>query len=97
VVTLLDALPAVDASALHALGDALGGPADDTALAAFADAVRDWLWARLDEEPRDLCRLARAAEVWEKINDAVRDADIHNLDRKPLVFAVFGLLAETAR
>jgi DNA polymerase-3 subunit delta' len=37
------------------------------------------------------------AEVWEKVNGAAREVEDYNLDRKPLVFAVFGLLAETAR
>ena len=40
---------------------------------------------------------ARTAEVWEKVNRAARDVETYNLERKPLVFAVFGLLAEAAR
>jgi DNA polymerase-3 subunit delta' len=96
VIALLDALPATDAKALHALGDALGG-ADPATLTAFVDAVRDWLSARLNREPREPRRLARVAEVWEKVNGAAREVEDFNLDRKPLVFAVFGLLAETAR
>jgi DNA polymerase-3 subunit delta' len=39
----------------------------------------------------------RMAEAWETINRAARDADTYNLERKPLVFNVFGLLAEAAR
>ncbi len=42
-------------------------------------------------------RMHRLAEAWERINTAARDADMYNLDRKPLVFAVFGWLAEAAR
>ena len=34
------------------------------------------------------------AEVSERINAAARDAEMYNLERKPLVFSVFGLLAE---
>jgi DNA polymerase-3 subunit delta' len=37
------------------------------------------------------------AEVWEKINRAARDTEAYNLERKPLVFSVFGLLAEATR
>jgi DNA polymerase III subunit delta' len=37
------------------------------------------------------------AEVWEKLNGAAREVEVFNLDRKPMVFAVFGLLAEAAR
>ncbi|HKA74297.1 MAG TPA: DNA polymerase III subunit delta' [Xanthobacteraceae bacterium] len=96
VMALLAALPATDAKALHALGDALGG-ADRGPLATFTETVCDWLSARLDSEPREAGRLARVAEVWEKVNRAAREVEEFNLDRKPLVFAVFGLLAETAR
>jgi DNA polymerase III subunit delta' len=96
LVRLLEALPATDPNALHALGEALGR-ADDGAFTAFVDAVRDWLSARLQTEPREPRRLARVAEVWEKVDRAARDVEDYNLDRKPLVFAVFGLLAETAR
>ena len=42
----------------------------------------------------NLPRLARLAEVWEKINRAARDTAEYNLERKPLVFSVFGMLAE---
>jgi DNA polymerase-3 subunit delta' len=96
LLAMLDALPQTDATALHALGEALSR-ADDGAFTAFVETVREWLSARLDTEPREARRLARVAEVWEKVNRAAREAEIFNLDRKPLVFAVFGLLAETAR
>ncbi len=45
----------------------------------------------------EIGRLARLAEVWERINTAARDAEIYNLERKPFVFGVFGLLAEATR
>ena len=96
VSALLAALPAVDAMALHALGDALGR-ADPQAFAAFVETVRDWLSARLGRGAGDPARLAQVAEVWEKLNGAAREVEVFNLDRKPMVFAVFGLLAEAAR
>ena len=96
VTALLAALPAVDAMALHALGDALGR-ADPQAFAAFVDAVRDWLSARLGHGSAEPARLAQVAEVWEKLNGAAREVEVFNLDRRPMVFAVFGLLSEAAR
>ena len=39
----------------------------------------------------------RLADAWDKVNQAARDADTYNLDRKPLVFSVFGWLAEATR
>jgi DNA polymerase-3 subunit delta' len=35
--------------------------------------------------------------VWERINLSARDVDVFNLERKPLVFNVFGWLAEASR
>jgi len=94
---LLATLPRVDPRELHALGDALGG-SDRVALAAFIDSVDRWVGERLKADGANananLPRLARLAEVWEKINSAARDTESYNLERKPLVFSVFGLLAE---
>ncbi|MGA3310046.1 MAG: DNA polymerase III subunit delta' [Xanthobacteraceae bacterium] len=92
----LDRLPALNANALHALGDALAG-ADPQPLAAFVDTVNAWLAQRLDRKEDEIGRLARLAEAWERINQAARDAETYNLERKPLVFSVFGLLAEATR
>ena len=95
VLELFAQLPDPDPRALHALGDALGGSEPQT-LAAFMDMVNGWLSARLSDA-RPARRLARTAEVWEKVNRAAREVETYNLERKPLVFAVFGLLAEAAR
>ena len=94
VVDLLERLPAVDPQALHALGDALGGY-EPQRLASFIDAVNEWLADRLARADRE--RMLRIAQAWDKVNQAARDADEYNLERKPLVFSVFGWLAEAAR
>jgi DNA polymerase-3 subunit delta' len=94
---LLAMLPRVDPRELHALGDSLG-ISDRVALAAFIDSVDRWVSERLRADDANananLPRLARLAEVWEKISRAARDTAEYNLERKPLVFSVFGLLAE---
>jgi DNA polymerase-3 subunit delta' len=92
----LERLPALDANALHALGDALAGM-DPQPLAAFVDTVNAWLAQRLDRDTGGLGRLARLAEASQRINQSARDAAEYNLERKPLVFNVFGLLAEATR
>ena len=92
----LDRLPALDASGLHAIGEALAG-VDPLRLAAFIDTVNDWLARRLARNTGELGRMARLAEAFERINQAARDAAEYNLERKPLVFSVFGLLAEATR
>ena len=95
---LLARLPHVDPRELHALGDALG-TSDRVALAAFIDGIDRWVSERLrvDDPNASLPRLARLAEVWEKIVRAARDTESYNLERKPLVFSVFGMLAEATR
>lgn len=93
---ILGRLPAVDPADLHLLGDALAGT-DPQPLAAFLDTVNAWLSQRLAADHGDLARLNRLAEASEHINAAARDAETYNLERKPLVFNVFGLLAEATR
>jgi DNA polymerase-3 subunit delta' len=95
---LLASLPRLDPNDLHALGDALGN-SDRVALAAFMDSIERWMAERLrtDDANANLPRLARLAEVWEKIVRAARDTESYNLERKPLVFSVFGMLAEATR
>src|SRR5580704_4508923 len=95
---LLATLRRVDPRELHALGDALGRT-DRVALAAFIDSVDRWVGARLRTENAnaELPRLARLAEVWENISRAARDTQDYNLERKPLVFSVFSMLADATR
>jgi DNA polymerase-3 subunit delta' len=94
---LLGELPNVDPKALHALGDALTGN-DRAMLATFVDTVERWLIDRLGKGSNaDLPSLARISEVWEKVASAARDTQEYNLERKPLVFSVFGMLAEAMR
>lgn len=94
-LALLNTLPRVDQRALHALGDAL--PLNDrVGLKTFVDTVDRWLTGHLHapDAGANLPRLARLAEVWEKINRAARETESFNLERKPLVFSVFSMLAE---
>jgi DNA polymerase III subunit delta' len=93
---LLDKLPAIDAPALHALGEAISGT-DPAPLSAFLDTINAWLSQKLDRDRGEIGRLNRLAEASERINAAARDAETYNLERKPLVFGVFGLLAEATR
>jgi DNA polymerase III subunit delta' len=96
IIALLDRLPAIDPRALHALGDRLFGT-DAAMLAAFVDTVNAWLSPRVTAGAQDRRRLDRIAAAWEKFNQAARDAEMYNLERKPLVFSAFGWLAEATR
>lgn len=96
VLDLIGQLPNPDPRALHALGDALGG-SDPQTLETFMDLVNDWLSAQLRGAADMLPRMARLADTWDKVNRAARDVETYNLERKPLVFSVFGALAEASR
>ena len=89
------ALPSTDPHLLHALGDELDR--DRGLFDVFVGAVRDWLSGRLDTESGNLRRLAHIADLWERLNRSARDVEVFNLERKPFVFSVFGLLAEASR
>jgi len=95
VLDMLSSLPATDPRALHALGDSLERGGDEM-FEIFIETAQGWLSGRLDRggEPG---RLARIADAWDRLTTAARDTEIYNLERKPLVFNVFGLLAEAAR
>ena len=96
---MLATLPRVDPRELHALGDSLP-LSDRVALSAFIDSVERWVSERLHADGKSnasLPRLARLAEVWEKIARTARDTQDYNLERKPLVFSVFSMLAEATR
>jgi DNA polymerase III subunit delta' len=99
VEVMLQALPATDPNALHALGDRLDR--DRSLLDTFVGAVRDFLLHRLDAQVKgakpDLARMAGTADLWDRLNRSARDVEIYNLERKPLVFTIFGLLAEASR
>ena len=96
LTALLDQLPKLDQRALHTLGDSLSGT-EPAAFAAFMDTINAWLGTRLASGAGTIGRMAPVAEAWEQINRSAREVDVFNLDRKPFVFAVFGLLAEAAR
>ncbi|HKY87569.1 MAG TPA: DNA polymerase III subunit delta' [Pseudorhodoplanes sp.] len=96
VQALLERLPDVDARALHALGDSMGG-ADPAAFEGFVDTLNDWMSARLRSGPQDAAHLARVADAWQRINRAADEANEYNLDRRPVIFDAFGALAEAAR
>jgi DNA polymerase-3 subunit delta' len=96
VIAALDQLPNPDPRALHALGDAISG-SEARPLLTFVDLVNGWLSARLGDGGAPVARLGRLGQIWDQVNKAARDAEEYNLDRRPLIFSTFGLLAEVAR
>jgi DNA polymerase-3 subunit delta' len=92
--SMLSRLPALDGEALHTLSDRIRRNEE---LTIFAETVGDWLAAAATETTAPRARLARLAEAWEKVRRAAVEAEVFNLDRKPLVFQVFSMLAEATR
>lgn len=98
LMALLDTLPTPDPRRLHALAESVAGRDGPARFAALVEGVLDWLHGRaragaVSGDPR----LARWAELWDKTARAAREAEIYNLDRRPLVLAIMSDLAEAAR
>ena len=96
ILELLAQLPEPDPRALHALAEAMGGN-DPQTLHAFMDLVNGWMSARLAQGSPNKGQMVRLAYTWERVNQAAQDAEIYNLERKPLVFSIFGALAQSTR
>jgi DNA polymerase-3 subunit delta' len=91
----LHALPNVPALAALDLADTVagrGGPG----FAAFVEGVLDHAHARA-VAGEGATRLARWAELWEKVAGAAREVEEYNLDRRPFVLSTLTMLAAAAR
>lgn len=91
---LLADLPAMNGEGMHKLGDSLRS---NEGFYVFAETVEDWLAAAATDARQSPTRLARFAETWENVRRAGIETDAFGLDRKPLVFQVFSMLAEAAQ
>lgn len=98
VLALLRRLPEQDLAALYALAEDLAGRAADDEFAVAFETIVDWIAASVRERAGEgASRLAPLVEVWEKSARAAREAQVLNLDRRPLVLAIFGDLADAVR
>lgn len=98
IEALLERLPEVDPTSVHALAEKLAGREGTTSFELFIGGIQDWLHERLTlGAARQDARLAAWAALWEKTGRAAREAEIYNLDRRPLVFAIFSDLAAAQR
>ena len=97
IEAMLAALPKVDERAAHRLADRLAPREAEARFEALVAAALDWLDARVRAGAGEAARLAPYAAVWEKLRAAARDVDTFNLDRRPLVLAIFRDLAAAER
>jgi DNA polymerase III subunit delta' len=91
---LLDNLPALDWRAVHVLADQVAGRDNEAEFDRLMASIIGWIDARLHSEAaRGARRLAPLAEVWEKAAEAAREAEVMNLDKRPLILSIFADLA----
>jgi DNA polymerase-3 subunit delta' len=95
---ILGRLPEVDHARVHALAERMMGRDGAAGFALLVSFVLDWLHQRMTSGiARGEGRLATWAELWEKTARAAREAEIYNLDRRPLVLAIVSDLAAASR
>jgi DNA polymerase-3 subunit delta' len=98
VASSLDALPRVEPKRVLALAESLQRREAEENYELVLDTVQRWLGHHLHEKA-DLgpARLAPLVEVCDKVARSAREIDAYNLDRRPLVLALFDDLADAVR
>jgi DNA polymerase III subunit delta' len=92
---VLDRLPGQDLAAVLSLCDSVAGKLAENRFAILLETVEDWLAATVAAGAGlGARRLAPLAEVWDKTRRAARETEAVNLDRRPLVLAMFQDLAD---
>ncbi len=95
---MLDRVPEIDMAQLHGLADRMTGREGAARFAFMTGFVQDWLHEQLTRgAARGDSRLAAWAALWEKTARTAREAEIYNLDRRPLVLSIFSDLSATMR
>lgn len=99
---MLDELPRIDWTKVHALADRVAGRSEGKDFETMLAVIDDWLDAKVwhvAQSTRENCarQLAPFALVWEKLAETVRETEILNLDRRPLILSLFIDLAAAAR
>jgi DNA polymerase-3 subunit delta' len=95
---MLERLPDLDHSAVHGLAEKVSGRDGAAGFELLIGFIQDWLHERLTlGAATGDTRLAAWAALWEKTARTAREAEIYNLDRRPLVLAIFSDLAAATR
>lgn len=98
ITAALDALPRLDAKAVLGLAESLSRRDAEEDYELALETVQRWLSGRLHAQSGlGVQRLAPLVEVCEKVARTAREVDVYNLDRRPLVLALFDDLAEAVR
>ena len=98
VENLLAQLPDYDRGEVLAMSEAFGRKEGRADFETMRESVLDWLSAQIERRAGEgVHRLAPLAEVWEKTEQAVREAERYNLDRRALALNIFNDLAAAIR
>lgn len=95
---LLNGLPHINWSEVHVLADRITARNNSRDYEMVLATIEDWLDAKVRLKAQTLkgagaWPLAPYALVWEKLAEAAREAEIFNLDKRPLVLSLFKDLA----
>lgn len=95
---MLARLPDIDPGAVHGLADKVSGREGSAGFTLMLGFIQDWLHEQLTlGAARGDSRLAAWASLWEKTARTAREAETFNLDKRPLVLALFSDLAAASR
>ena len=98
VSMLLAQLPDYDRKEVLAMSEAFGRKEGRNDFETMRETVLDWLSAQVHARATEGAhRLAPLAEVWEKTEQAIREAERYNLDRRALALNMFNDLAAATR
>lgn len=95
---ILDSLPHLDRKAAWLLAESLNGREAEQAFERFTAQVQDWIHARVTQDSQSSrAELARWARLWEKSQGLFREAQVFNLDKRPLVLLLLSEMAQASR
>jgi len=98
VEKLLGQLPDYDRAEVLAMSEAFGRKEGRADFETMRESVLDWLSTQIHARASEgVHRLAPLAEVWEKTEQAAREAERYNLDRRALALNMFNDLAAAVR
>jgi DNA polymerase III subunit delta' len=93
----LDRLPRIETDEILGLASQMAGRKGDDVFPLALEIIGEWLGDTIRRRaPDGAAALAPLIEVWEKATRAAREAEAFNLDRRPLVMALFQDLARVA-
>jgi DNA polymerase III subunit delta' len=91
-------LPVTSTNDLLALAESVAGRTRQVHYDVMMDVIEEWLSFHINAHAGEGAhRLAPLTQVWDKATRAAREAEIFNLDRRPLVLSLFQDLSEAVR